>query len=84
MNYLNLEPTLCPNIIVLAVSPLCRGDGPIVMTSEVLAVPVKKFRCQTHTAQIWFIKFEDASQFQQNVYFIISRIYNESIYLWIL
>jgi hypothetical protein len=38
---LNLEPTLCPNIIVLAVSPLCRGDGPIVMTSEVLAVPVK-------------------------------------------
>lgn len=38
---LNLEPTLCPNIIVLAVSALCRGDGPMVMTSEVLAVPVK-------------------------------------------
>lgn len=39
--------TLCPNIIVLAVSPLCRGDGPIVMTSEVLAVPVKISRIQT-------------------------------------
>jgi len=35
------EPTLCPNIIVLAVSPRCRGDGPMVITSEVLAEPVK-------------------------------------------
>lgn len=56
----NLEPTLCPNIIVLAVSPLCRGEGPIVMTSEVLAVPVKTFRSQeTNSALIWFVKIKD-------------------------
>lgn len=55
--------TLCPNIIVLAVSPLWRGDGPIVITSEVLAVPIKTFRSQTHTAQIRFIKIKDALQF---------------------
>lgn len=37
----DLSITLCPNMMVLAVSPLCRGDGPIVITKEVLAVPAK-------------------------------------------
>ena len=43
---LNFKPpekkklTLCPNSMVLAVSPLWRGDGPIVTINEVLAVPV--------------------------------------------
>ena len=31
--------TLCPNNIVLEVSPLWRGDGPMVTIKEVLAVP---------------------------------------------
>lgn len=31
--------TLCPNDMVLIVSPLWRGDGPIVIISDVLAVP---------------------------------------------
>lgn len=34
------KPTRWPNIIVLVVSPRWRGEGPIVITSEVLAVPV--------------------------------------------
>lgn len=33
--------TLCPNIIVLVVSPRCLGDGPIVTTNDVLAVPMR-------------------------------------------
>ena len=33
--------TRWPNNIVLAVSPLCRGDGPIVITKDVRAVPEK-------------------------------------------
>ena len=36
---ISLAPTLCPNMMVLDVSPRWRGDGPIVTTSEVLAVP---------------------------------------------
>lgn len=28
-------------MIVLVVSPLCLGDGPIVITNEVLAVPAE-------------------------------------------
>ena len=31
--------TRCPNKMVLDVSPWWRGDGPIVITNEVLAVP---------------------------------------------
>jgi len=31
--------TLCPNNIVLEVSPRWRGDGPMVTINEVLAVP---------------------------------------------
>lgn len=34
-----IELTRCPNMMVLDVSPRWRGDGPIVITNEVLAVP---------------------------------------------
>lgn len=34
-----IELTRCPNKMVLDVSPRWRGDGPIVITNEVLAVP---------------------------------------------
>jgi hypothetical protein len=39
--YLGRKRTLCPNIIVLVVSPRCLGDGPIVTTNDVLAVPMR-------------------------------------------
>lgn len=41
LNHYLCRHTLCPNIIVLVVSPRCLGDGPIVTTNDVLAVPMK-------------------------------------------
>lgn len=42
--------TLWPNIMVLAVSPRWRGDGPIVITNDVLAVPtMQKMPQKTHS-----------------------------------
>lgn len=34
--------TRCPNMIVLVVSPLCLGEGPMVTIKDVLAVPASE------------------------------------------
>lgn len=48
INHFNGELTLCPNNMVLAVSALCLGDGPTVITNEVLDVPAKSQEVNQH------------------------------------
>lgn len=42
---MDVRITLLPNIMELAVSPRWRGDGPMVITNEVRAVPAREISC---------------------------------------